>query len=188
EASPLIEAAFAQSIIFARELPEHGPIIIADEADIRRLIINLTTNAAEALSGKEGTVKIAISTACPSNEKETQHFPVEWIPKDSRYACIVVSDDGEGMDNETLDKIFDPFFSTKFTGRGLGLAVTLGIVKAMEGAIEVESSPGKGSLFRVFLPMEQGGYDQSNGWGFSAVLTRKPQQVYKTKIHNSVTA
>ena len=77
----------------------------------------------------------------------------EWEPTEEAYACIEVSDTGCGMDSETLERIFDPFFSTKFTGRGLGLPVVLGAVKAHDGAVAVESEPGRGAVFRIYLPL-----------------------------------
>ena len=63
-----------------------------------------------------------------------------------------MADAGSGIADKDIEKIFDPFFSTKFTGRGLGLSVVLGIVRAHGGAVTVESEPGRGSAFRVFLP------------------------------------
>jgi CheY-like chemotaxis protein len=69
-----------------------------------------------------------------------------------QYAVLEVRDNGAGMDEETMARIFDPFYSTKFTGRGLGLAAVYGIVRTSKGFIDVRSAPGAGATFRVFLP------------------------------------
>ena len=72
---------------------------------------------------------------------------------DPAYACLEVADAGCGITEENIEKMFDPFFSTKFTGRGLGLSVALGIVRAHHGVVTVESEPDRGSIFRVFFPL-----------------------------------
>ena len=69
------------------------------------------------------------------------------------YVCLEVSDNGSGMTPEVRQRIFDPFFTTKFTGRGLGLAAVTGIVRSHRGALQVESTPGQGSTFRIHLPV-----------------------------------
>jgi signal transduction histidine kinase len=71
------------------------------------------------------------------------------------YVCLEVADNGAGMDPAVLARIFEPFYSTKFTGRGLGLPAVLGIVRSHHGTLKVKSAPGRGTTFRVFLPLKQ---------------------------------
>jgi signal transduction histidine kinase len=78
---------------------------------------------------------------------------VNWQPKESLFACLEVVDTGSGIRREDIEKICDPFYSTKFTGRGLGLSVVIGIVCAYDGGITVESQPDRGSTFRIYLPI-----------------------------------
>jgi len=79
-------------------------------------------------------------------------FPPEWRPNRQTYFCIEVQDSGHGIEKEKIGNLFDPFFSTKFKGRGMGLAVVLGILRSLDGAVSVESSPAKGATFRIYLP------------------------------------
>ena len=80
-------------------------------------------------------------------------FPFDWEPRSEEYACITISDSGSGIDPKHLDNIFDPFFSTRFTGRGLGLPVVLGLLRTSNGAIGVESYLGRGSDFKAYFPL-----------------------------------
>lgn len=130
-----------------------GVNVRADGIRIRQILHNLVLNASEAIGDEEGEVFLAVDTMERERIASTPFYPITWQPTDAGYACISISDTGAGMPVETIEKIFDPFFSTKFIGRGLGLAVVLGIVTAYNGAISVESTPGQGSLFRVFLPL-----------------------------------
>jgi hypothetical protein len=87
--------------------------------------------------------------------EDPQLLPPGWEPKAKEYVCLSVADNGWGMDGTTLDKIFDPSFSTKFTGRGLGLPVVLGLVRGLDGAIAVRSRAGDGAIIKVFLPVSE---------------------------------
>jgi len=137
-----------------QDLPEPGPMITANPAQIEQVLSALVENAWEALAETpEGGMTVAVGAADPSDIGKDHRFPPDWIASDRAYARLAVADDGDGMDEETIGRIFDPFFTTKFTGRGLGLPAALGIVKAHGGCITVDSAPGRGSVFRVFLPL-----------------------------------
>ncbi|MFW6303372.1 MAG: hybrid sensor histidine kinase/response regulator, partial [Candidatus Sumerlaeota bacterium] len=126
----------------------------ADSSQLRDVLVNLLTNAAEALEDSKGTVLVRTSVRyCRAEELESRYLvePLE----EGRYSVLEVMDDGQGMTEDALEKIFDPFYTTKFTGRGLGLAVVMGIALSHEGLIQVESSHGKGSTFRFFLPVQE---------------------------------
>jgi PAS domain S-box-containing protein len=153
EALPLLTSSLPQEVHLKTEFPDEGAIIRADAVKIRQVLTNLVVNAGEAMAEREGDVVVAISLIFAADIQASRFYPPEWEPKDERYVCLSVADTGAGMDQETLEKVFDPFFSTKFAGRGLGLAVVEGVVKAHHGALTVDSAPGRGSVFRVFLPL-----------------------------------
>jgi signal transduction histidine kinase len=135
------------------ELPSKGPIILANEHQIHQILTNLITNAWEALGENEGKIRLAVKVVFRADIPLTHFFPLEWQPQDNLYASLEVADNGCGISDKNIDELFDPFFSTKFTGRGLGLPVVLGIARANQGVVTVESKVGQGSLFRVFFPV-----------------------------------
>lgn len=140
--------------IVEADLPLPGPVVLADSDGMEQILRALVVNAAEAMEGDfPGRVTVSVETAASASIGETHRFPVSWEGGAPTYACLAVADSGKGMDPETISTVFDPFFTDKFTGRGLGLAVVLGMVRAHDGCITVESAPGRGSTFRVFLPL-----------------------------------
>jgi PAS domain S-box-containing protein len=130
---PLIEAAVPKKITVELQLAEDLPRIDADANQLQQVVLNLVSNAAEAIGENTGTIAIATG-----------------LEESAVY--IEVRDTGCGMDAETKARIFDPFFTTKFTGRGLGLAAVAGIARGHKGAIRVQSEPGQGSTFRLYIP------------------------------------
>jgi PAS domain S-box-containing protein len=146
----LLGATLAKSTGLKLALAPQLAPVEADARQIQQLIFNFVINASEAIGEGAGTVTI---------ETGMRELP-EGIPGEppfgriapGRYVYAAVHDTGAGMDEQTRARIFDPFFSTKFTGRGLGLAAAMGIARAHRGAIRVESAPGKGSRFEVLLP------------------------------------
>jgi len=112
--------------------------------------MNLLTNAAEAVGERAGHIRIRTGLVRPEATPGVHRIGEELPPGPA--VMVEVQDDGCGMDADTRARMFDPFFSTKFTGRGLGLAAALGIVRAHGGAIEIDTAPGQGTRFRVIFP------------------------------------
>jgi two-component system, cell cycle sensor histidine kinase and response regulator CckA len=156
EALPLLTAALPKKVHLKTEFPAEGPLILADAGQVRQILTNLVVNAGEAMEDREGDVTVAVRVIAAAGIDASQFYPPEWEPREESYACLAVADTGCGIDQESLKLLFDPFFSTKFTGRGLGLPIVLGMVKAHGGAISVESVPDRGTVFRVFLPFSAG--------------------------------
>lgn len=127
------------------------PAVIADAAQIRQVIMNLITNASDALEGRAGRIAIRTFTQRLDEPGLAGLLLGEGLVAGD-YVGLEVSDTGSGMSSETQAKIFEPFFSTKFTGRGLGLAAVLGIVRGHHGCIQMDSQAGLGTRFRIFLP------------------------------------
>ena len=127
------------------------PWVQADAGQLRQVIMNLIINASEAIGDPEGVIGVRTGGRVWPGGPLPDCYPETNLPAGS-FAFLEVTDTGHGMTAETRAKIFDPFFSTKRTGRGLGLAAVLGIVRGHNGAVQVASEPNRGSTFCVFLP------------------------------------
>ena len=152
ESLSFLQASLPQFTI-RTTLSEPGPAVHANLPQVQQIVRNLVVNASEALGATQGWIHLAVTTVAQLEIPTEHRFPVAWQPQGEVYACLEVADNGCGMKKAELEKCFDPFFSTKFTGRGLGLSVVLGIVKAHGGCLTVESRPERGSSFKAFLPM-----------------------------------
>ena len=149
----LIQAAAPKNMIFKADFPSSGPVIRANAGQILHVLTNLVTNAWESADENRRGIVLSVKTVSRADIPDSKRFPIDWRPCAPAYGCIEVADAGCGIPENDVEKIFDPFFSTKFTGRGLGLPVVLGIVRAHHGVISVESEPGRGSIFRVLFPI-----------------------------------
>ena len=149
---PVMRAILPPGVILATHLPDPGPAILANSSQVQQVLTNLITNAWEAMKEARGTIRLTVTEVVAAKIPAAHRFPTDFTPQDRTYACLEVDDTGGGMSEKNIEQIFDPFFSSKFTGRGMGLAVVLGILRAHGGLVTVESEPGRGSIFRVFLP------------------------------------
>ena len=149
---PLLRSALPKNVRMETGVPFPGPAIKANANQIQQIINNLVTNAWESISGNEGIVSLGVDTVSSADIPALHRYPVDWEPKNGEYACLEVRDSGSGIEEPDIEKLFDPFFTTKFTGRGLGLPVCLGLVRSHNGGITVESTAGKGSVFRAYFP------------------------------------
>ena len=147
----LLGVSISKKATIRTRLTENLPAIEADAAQIQQVVMNLITNASEALGDNAGEIVVATGTVKANRAYLADTFIDENLPE-GLYAFLEVSDTGIGMDKATKARKFDPFFTTKFTGRGLGLAAVLGIVRGHRGGIRVYSEPGRGTAFKILLP------------------------------------
>lgn len=152
ESADMLRMAATHNVSVDLSLSAVLPPVMADEAQLRQVVMNLVTNAAEAIVEPPGFVRIATgSQFCDQAALAASLLPD--IPQPGRFVFLEVRDNGCGMNEETVARIFDPFYTTKFTGRGLGMSAVMGIVRTHDGAIFLESRPGSGSTFRVLFPV-----------------------------------
>ena len=153
EISRLIQPLIPAYVQLRLELRDDVPMVLADASQLQQVIMNLVINGAEAVD-ENGSGLVVVSTSLQTVDEHYLSATLAGAPglTPGPYVCLQVADNGRGMDEPTRNRIFDPFFSTKFTGRGLGLAAVQGIVRVHKGAMKVDSRPGKGTTFQVLFP------------------------------------
>lgn len=153
EALKLMRSSLPSTIDIQKHIDDCEPVLI-DSTQIHQVIMNLSTNAYQAMREHGGIIKIDLREVEISDENESDKVEL----RSGRYNRLIVSDTGSGMDRETQKRIFEPYFTTKekSKGTGLGLAIVHGIVKSCGGSISVHSKPGKGTTFKIWLPVYSG--------------------------------
>ncbi len=159
EKEVLLNSVVPQSATLNFKINKGLPLIRGDEDQIQRVITNLVINASEAIGENTGEVTVRTGVI-DCDESYLSRSRYEKRPEPGEFVFLEVTDTGCGMDAETQHKLFDPFFTSKFWGRGLGMAEVMGIVKGHHGAIIVESEVGKGSKIRVLFPVPKKVQDQ----------------------------
>jgi len=147
----LCRSALPEGAKLRSELAREVPPVEGDPVQLRQVVHNLVANAGEALEGGVGSVTLR-STGVQASAAELASLVGGEELEPGEYVVLEVADTGVGMDARTQARIFEPFFSTKFAGRGLGLAAVLGLVRGHGGGIRVESAPGLGTTLGVWLP------------------------------------
>ncbi len=150
--SGLLKSGVSRGVKLNFCLPENNLSVLIDEVQIRQVLLNLVMNSSDACKALGGIVNISLQEMRLSIEQMNSMLLAS-SELSASYAVIEVSDNGCGISEEAINKIFDPFYSSKGSGRGLGLSAVIGIIKNHKGALDVISEEGKGSTFRIYLPL-----------------------------------
>lgn len=152
EMTHMLEVSISKKALLRFNFSPDLPAVDADATQLRQVIMNLVINASEAIGDKSGVIAISTGAMDCDNAYLSDTWINDHLPE-GLYVYLEVADTGCGIERAAIPKIFDPFFTTKFTGRGLGMAAVLGIVRGHRGAIKVYSELGKGTTFKLLLPV-----------------------------------
>ena len=148
----LMRSTLPEHVTVEQDLPPNMPEVEADAGQMRLVVVSLITNAIEAIGDRPGTIEVGARVG-RFTQADFEDVSGLWQTPDGDYVCLEISDSGSGMGEETRRRMLEPFFTTKVTGRGLGLPAVHGIVRAHRGAFVVTSEIGRGTTVRVFLPI-----------------------------------
>lgn len=148
----MLKSSIGKNVAIMLDLMCDGLEIGGDSGQIQQIVMNLIINAVEAICDENGTIKVVLSKTVFDRDQTGSDVFGTFIHAGS-YACLSVTDTGCGMDEETQKRIFEPFFTTKLTGRGLGMSAIRGIVKSHNGALQLTSTLGGGTTFKVYFPL-----------------------------------
>jgi signal transduction histidine kinase len=152
ETAQLLSVSIGKNATLKYELASALPAVNGDPTQLQQVAMNLINNAVEALDGKEGAVTVSTGVRDCDAAYLSDALIGEILPA-GRYAYLEVTDTGCGMTEETRLRICDPFFTTKPTGHGMGLAAVVGVVRGHMGAMRIVSKVGEGSTFTVLFPI-----------------------------------
>jgi signal transduction histidine kinase len=149
--TPWMRAACPPHVKFEQAMAEELPAIDGDNEQLGQVLMHLVSNACEAIGPHPGTVRLATGVSDCTREDLASTYLDEQLPA-GRYVFLDVSDTGTGMTEAVVSRMFEPFFTTRFTGRGLGLAATLGILRGHHGAVRVKTEIERGTTMRLLFP------------------------------------
>ncbi len=150
EALKLMRSTIPATIKIEQDIADDCGVIEADPTHIHQLVMNLATNACHAMENTSGELKLSLKKIFLD-----EYTIIKPDMKTGEYVLLSMSDTGCGMEKNVMDKIFDPFYTTRKNGTGMGLSMVHGIVSSLKGAIKVSSEPGKGTSFNIYLPVSE---------------------------------
>jgi PAS domain S-box-containing protein len=154
ESAALLEPVLPAEVGLRTEIAPGLPAVAGDPGQLRQVLLNLVGNARDALAGRGGTIVVR-ALAVDVDEAQASVLQLRERVELGPAVLLEVEDDGPGMDAATRARLLEPFFTTKPQGRGLGLASVVGIVRRHRGGLEVDSNPGRGTIFRILLPLAE---------------------------------
>ena len=150
----MLKKTIPQNVEIKLNFPPEIPLIQGDTSQLNQVVMNLIINASEAIGIEPGEIRVSLSETMINDRHSEKDYNGKSIPTGS-YVCLEVADKGCGMDEETKWRIFEPFYTTKFSGRGLGMSAVLGIINSHKGALQLYSQLGQGTTFKVYLPAQK---------------------------------
>ncbi len=191
ELTHLLEANISKNVHLRLDVPDDLPVIAADVAQLQQVIMNVILNGAEAIGMEGGEVHVTAAVVELSDSDLGRLVSLSARP--GPHLMVQSRDTGHGIDEATLEKIFDPFYTTKGQGRGLGLASVVGIMQAHRGALAVSSTPGRGTIFRLYFPVagnlveEAQSARKDRAYGYGAVLVIDDEKSVRVALARALT-
>jgi PAS domain S-box-containing protein len=149
----LLKSSIHQNVLLKTDLLADTPPVIGDASHIGQIVMSLINNSAEAIGEASGEIRVSLSKIQFSPAGQDKDHLGRTIPA-GWYVCLEVTDNGCGMDDEAKSRIFEPFYTSKFMGRGLGMSAVLGLITAHGGTLQLRSQPGHGTTIKVYLPVQ----------------------------------
>ncbi len=154
ETVSMLKSGVSTDVTITCNTSENCPPIAADASQLRQLVKNLFVNSVEAIGEMSGKITVTLTKIISDEKNSAEDYFGKSIPVGT-YLSLEITDTGCGMNEETKQRIFEPFFSTKFTGRGLGMSAVLGIINVHKGAVQLYSQEGQGTTVKFYLPVVQ---------------------------------
>jgi CheY-like chemotaxis protein len=153
----VLKSTINQNVVIKQDISADIPFVMGDAGQIHEIVMNLLTNASEAIGEEHGEISVSLAKTDITADQSCKDHLGKVIPP-GLYVCMEVTDNGCGMNEQTQQRIFEPFYSTKFAGRGLGMSAVLGIITSHKGALQLSSRPSLGTSIKVYLPVQTGDF------------------------------